>query len=146
MKIMDEKRDSNLNKYKWLKWTNRIFLVLATIMPVFYTWYYSRYLRSAYSVSWGDWEILQWIIFIAPVALLTWFMPILGGILILVGTHLGLFYYIFDGFFGGGIWVGFLIPQYFILLIAGISSIIWGIVRRQHRKNIRNNNSDLKER
>jgi hypothetical protein len=146
LKSADQELASTLNKYKWLKWTNRIFLILATIMPAVYTWFYFLYLRNAYSNSWGDWEILQWIIFIAPFVLFTWCMPILGGILILVGTHLGLFYYIFDGFFGGGMWGYFLFPQYFILIIAGILSIAWGIVRRRERKKINSNNSALKER
>jgi hypothetical protein len=144
---MNNNNDTNLNKYKWLKWTNRIFLILSTVMPAFYTWLYFVFIKIVDPSPWGDWEVLEWTIFIAPIMALTWFMPLLGAILILVGTNLVLLNYLIGAAFGGlGMASYFIIPQYFILIIAGILSLSWGIVRRRERKKHRNNNSELKER
>jgi hypothetical protein len=129
--------NTNLNEYKWLKWSNRIFLILATIMPAFYTLCYFLFIKSNYIGYWEDWEMLRWILFIAPVILLALFMPILGGILILIGVHIGVFYYLMFAFFGAVMWWYFLVPQYFICIIAGLLSLAWGIVRRRERKNKR---------
>jgi hypothetical protein len=133
--MMSNNTDSNLNQYKWLKWTHRIFLILSTIMPAFYTLYYFVFIKRIDPSPWGDWEVIEWTIFIAPIVLLTWFMPLLGGILILVGSNLVLLNYLIGAAFGGlGMAAYFIIPQYFILLIAGILSISWGIVRRREKK------------
>jgi hypothetical protein len=146
-KIMKIDQDTSLNKYQWLKWTDRIFLILATVMPAFYTLCYYIFIESPVPGQRLNWDVFKWMIFIGPIATLTWFMPILGGILILIGTHLGLSYYIIGLFWGIGMGDYFIIPQYFILIIAGILSIAWGIVRRRERKNKHNNiNSGLKER
>lgn len=132
MNIKDNNQNNGLNKYKWLKWLHRIVLFLAVIMPAFYTLFYFLYIKSVDPSPWGDWEVFEWMIFIAPFVLLTWFMPILGGILILVGTQLGLLYYLFASAFGDlGMAGDLLLPQYLILVTGGILSIAWGIVRRQ---------------
>jgi hypothetical protein len=134
--IPNDKQNSDLSKYKWLKWGHRIFLILTVIMPSVYTLIYFLYIEKIDPAPRSELEVLQWTIFIVPFAILAWFKPILGGILIIIGTHLVLLYYWFQSFWGGyGIAGHFLLPQYLILITAGILSVGWGAVRLPDQKN-----------
>jgi hypothetical protein len=136
MNTPNDKQNSDLSKYKWLKWGHRIFLILAVIMPSIYTLIY--FLLIEKNIPYKSWEleVFQWTIFIFPFALLTWFKPILGGILIIIGTHLVLLFYWIQSWFGGfGMPGHFLLPQYLILITAGILSVGWGAVRLPDQKN-----------
>jgi hypothetical protein len=70
----------------------------------------------------------------SPLGHSSWFKPVYGGIWILIYTHLAVVIYFFTGMFGMGISPLFSLPQYLILVIGGILSIAWGVVRRGERK------------
>jgi hypothetical protein len=115
-----------------LKWLQRIFLILAVIMPSIYTLIYFLFIKSIDPAPSSEWEVLQWTIFILPIAILAWFMPILGGFLIMIGTHLaGLGYLVASAFGGIGVPSHFVFPHYLILVISGIVSLEWGSLRWQ---------------
>jgi hypothetical protein len=124
-----------LRKYKWFKWGHRIFLILAVIMPSVYTLIYFLFIERVDPSPLSEWDVLKWTIAIIPVAVLAWFMPILGGILIFIGTHMALLGYSFAASYGDiGVPGYFIFPHYSILVISGILSFEWGIVRRRERK------------
>jgi hypothetical protein len=50
----NDKQNSDLSKYKWLKWGHRIFLILTVIMPSIYTLiYFPFYKKNSSRYIWG---------------------------------------------------------------------------------------------
>jgi hypothetical protein len=135
MNMPKDQPNLEIHKYSWLKWMQRIFLILAVIMPSIYTLIYFLFIERVDPSPLSEWDVLKWTIVIFPFALLTWFKPIPGGILILIGTHLAVFGYLVASSFGDiGAPGYFLFPQYLILVFVGIVSLEWGSLRRRDRK------------
>jgi hypothetical protein len=67
MNAPQEPQNSELRKYKWLKWTQRIFLILSVIMPAFFTLGYFLFRKRGELM---EWDVLIWTIFILPWAIL----------------------------------------------------------------------------
>jgi hypothetical protein len=122
----------------WFRWIPMGFLLASGLLPISYI---------VILIIYGGLEFYIWELFLfipLLIALFAWKMPIAGGMTAVVVIHLGVFlsglisFWMtnYDSLFEGVLAaLLFLLPEYLLMFVGGILSIIWGVRQWRWKRN-----------